>query len=798
MRNSGEKPTEESAADRTDNKRYSGKMTPFNLTDPSLAGKYVTTIRGADGAWFGPLQPLQPIPPQDPEAGVVGRRFDYPTGYNLQQRPRGYEPVSFQDLRALSRNCDIMRLVIETRKDQLSSLDWTIRVKADAGQDRRKVKASPDQTNRIKQITAFMQSPDQEMDFEQWTRAFFEDSFVLDAPFVYRRMNRGGGLYALELIDGATISPLLDATGRRPLAPEPAYQQILKGVPAADYSAEQAYYPMRNPSTNKVYGYSPVEQVLITANIAVRRAMFQLEYYTKGSQPDAFLSLPAAWTMDQVATFQKWLDGLQQERRSLRAIPGDFKYQATKDAHLKDEYDDYLNRIICFAFSVSPTALVKMMNRATSQNQHEQAIEEGNGPTMRFYEKFWTKICAREFESPDLEFSFNQEMSVDPKEQQEVLSGYVKAGILSIDQALERLGEDPIGGVASDPMVLTANGYVPLGANVPVADGGDLEPTPAPVVVQPPVGAESGLGKPPKPPTQVEKLAKVHHKGFTVHAKASAPRKDIAKAKKAVAERITKLLAEVGRHSAKQVMALTKLHKAEDEDPAERARKIAEQIDLGTMTLVATGAQQEMADIAAGAGKDALAIFGLGTNNDLVNQVSVSAVDYARDRAAYLVGKRVLPDGSIIDNPDARYAIDDATRDSLQTLITDWLEEAKPMPDLADAIEADYAFSERRARLIADTEIANANSAGALAGYKASEAAGNTIFKVWSVTDDQCCDDCEDNEAEGPIPLDEPFPSGDDAPLAHPNCRCVLLSATENGDETGDEAPESGSDDTED
>ena len=68
-------------------------------------------------SWFGPMQPLTPQAPAD----VAGRRFDYPTGYNLQYGPRAYEPVGFADLRALADNCDILRLVIETRKDQIEA-----------------------------------------------------------------------------------------------------------------------------------------------------------------------------------------------------------------------------------------------------------------------------------------------------------------------------------------------------------------------------------------------------------------------------------------------------------------------------------------------------------------------------------------------------------------------------------------------------------------------------------------------------------------------------------------------------
>jgi hypothetical protein len=38
---------------------------------------------------------------------------------------------------------------------------------------------------------------------------------------------------------------------------------------------------------HRVYGYSPVQQVLMTVNIALRRQLWQLDYFTEGSIPDA-------------------------------------------------------------------------------------------------------------------------------------------------------------------------------------------------------------------------------------------------------------------------------------------------------------------------------------------------------------------------------------------------------------------------------------------------------------------------------------------------------------------------------
>ena len=112
-----------------------------------------------------------------------------------------------------------------------------------------------------------------------------EDLFVLDALALYVRRTVGGTLYAIEPIDGATIKRVLDDHGRTPMPPATAYQQVLKGMPAVDYTRDELIYLPRNPRTHKIYGYSPVEQIVMTVNIALRRALHQLQFYTDGQHP---------------------------------------------------------------------------------------------------------------------------------------------------------------------------------------------------------------------------------------------------------------------------------------------------------------------------------------------------------------------------------------------------------------------------------------------------------------------------------------------------------------------------------
>lgn len=164
--------------------------------------------------------------------------------------------------------------------------------------------------------------------------------------------------------------------------------------------------------------------------------------------------------------------------------------------------------------------------------------------------------------------------------------------------------------------------------------------------------------------------------------------------------------------------------------------------------------EPEMKMIAADAASKTLGKY----SSNLFNQINQRAIDYARDRAAELVSQ-----------------IDDATRDKVRAAIADGLANKLTAQQIADSIQNDSSiFGDDRAQLIADTEIANANGEGALAGLEEGKEIGLAVKKQW-LDHDGACEICEENADAGPIDVEDSFPSGDDAPLAHPNCRCTLI-----------------------
>src|SRR5207248_2667252 len=120
-----------------------------------------------------------------------------------------------------------------------------------------------------------------ERPFATWLRELLEDLLVLDAPALEIRHNRGGDIIGLDVVDGATIKLLFDDTGRRPKPPAPAFEQVIHGRPWKLLTADELLYLPRNPRPHKAYGFGPVEQIVMTVNIALRRQALQLHHFTE-------------------------------------------------------------------------------------------------------------------------------------------------------------------------------------------------------------------------------------------------------------------------------------------------------------------------------------------------------------------------------------------------------------------------------------------------------------------------------------------------------------------------------------
>lgn len=455
------------------------------------------------GNWYSPFQPVWPFgPPYINRA----REWDYPVGYNLSFVN---ERINYlQILRAMRQSWGVLSTIIETRKDQLLRIPWTIQVKD-------KPRAS---SAGVKAMRKFFASPDGKIRYTQWAHKVLDDLLVIDAPAIYFTRDQRGRPLSAEAIDGATIFPLIDDAGRRPgsivemtedgiqyLKRQPAFQQIIKGLPMVDLDESQLLYaPMRPRTDMPVFGYSPIEQIFVEATEAIRKTQYQVNFWSEGTIPDLIVTVPDNWSPRQIAMFQGHFDamlsGNLRLKSKVRFIPGGMKPFDIKNSSgesLWSQRDETLIRLCCYAYSVSPTPFVKQTNRATAQNAQETAQEEGLYPLMSYWKEVIIDPIIEMHGMDDVEFTFLPRPEVDMKKQADIHQVYVRDGVMTVNEAREQLGLEPIEG-GDVPMIFTQAGAFPLDQ----ASRGEIMMPGAQISGEAAQGKTTGSNKPPKSPGQ--------------------------------------------------------------------------------------------------------------------------------------------------------------------------------------------------------------------------------------------------------------------------------------------------------
>jgi hypothetical protein len=433
------------------------------------------------------FSPMQPVAPYGPPSVTRPRDWDYTVGYNLNFIPEQFE--FFQMLRAMRGSWGVLSTVIETRKDELLTMPWTIQV-------RDKPKG---QSKWTKEITEFLKKPDGQNSFDQWMRLWLDDLLVIDVPTLYvgNRDLQGRPLTA-EVIDGVTIKPLIDDAGRRPDAGQPAYQQIIKGLPLVNLEeTELIRKPMRPLPYMPVFGYAPPAQIICEATAAVRKTFFEVQFWEEGTIPDMLMSVPKEWGVRQIAAFQAHFDALLSGNMNLKSkvrfVPDGMKPFELKNANGGELYapiDEIWIRLCCFAYGVSPTPFVRQINRATAETAQQEAQQQGLRPLMKFIkDDFFDHLIQDHFGYEDVEFYWDQRPEVDPLKQAQVHQIQLSEGLRNRDECREDIGQEPLpNGLGKEYTVKTMQGVVSLETAL-------TAPPPAPAA--PPFGNPSGgAGRP--------------------------------------------------------------------------------------------------------------------------------------------------------------------------------------------------------------------------------------------------------------------------------------------------------------
>jgi hypothetical protein len=197
-------------------------------------------------------------------------------------------------------------------------------------------------------------------------------------------------------------------------------------------------------------------------------------YYTAGNIPDAVQIVPMGITADDIREGQKWMNselaGQLAKKRQwfyMQGFTQDGKDQVIfpKEKLLSDPFDDLHIHKVCFAYGTSPQRLLKQLNRATGEANQEAAEEEGTRPWRRWLVNFINFVIQRKMGYTECEIVMTAENEVDLAVQTASDTGYVKAGLRTINEMRVLRGEDARSEPEADMLLIST----PMG-DIPIAE----------------------------------------------------------------------------------------------------------------------------------------------------------------------------------------------------------------------------------------------------------------------------------------------------------------------------------------
>ena len=377
----------------------------------------------------------------------------YPSG---RTKPGSTNGIDFATLRRFSVQYDVARAAINRRKRQLNALEWDI-VNAETDDE-------TDNSAIIKQVKKdFKSIGGYRVRFREFIDTLVDDLLVLDAMVLYKRPNVGGGLYALEPVDAATIVLELDENGGTPMPPETAYKQIIHGKTIAEFTADEMYYEMMNSRTYTPYGLAPLESLVLGVTAALKSDIYNVHLLTEGNIPEGFFGVPESWTPDQIKEFQAlWDAALSGDTRAmskLKFVPsgkGATGYTpAVKPEDMRyKELQDWLMHKTCMLFEIPPNELgfTDSVNKSTGEVQQDIATDSGLRPLAEFFQEIFTDVIQTDMGFENLAFKFTGLEFTDERGTAETNEIRIRSGQATVDEVRMEQGMKPLG--VDKPFVL--------------------------------------------------------------------------------------------------------------------------------------------------------------------------------------------------------------------------------------------------------------------------------------------------------------------------------------------------------
>jgi hypothetical protein len=369
--------------------------------------------------------------------------------------------------------------------------------------------------------------------FRQWVAGVMEDHIVLDGVAVYPVTTVGGDVIGFRLVDATTMKLLINDLGERPQPPHPAFQQSVYGFPRGEYiadvvlnedgtedtsslfTASQITYWRENFRTYTPYGFSQVEQALVSAALYLKRQGWMHAEYDEGSTPltwlipqgDKFVAnqLSPAQRREYETAINDDLEGQTGKRHRIKvSYPGyEPQQMESVDERYKPEYDLFLLKLVASHLGVTLDRLGFTETKglgATGQHERQKEVQDDSGvnPDAAMLTDLIMELSRNYLDCPlELVFEFSKNKAEDEAAKDEIWTSRRQRGAATLNEDRKANGMTPLDIPEADmPSMVTATGivYIEGGADQQAAMNELAANPPAPGVPGSPGGGRPGPG----------------------------------------------------------------------------------------------------------------------------------------------------------------------------------------------------------------------------------------------------------------------------------------------------------------
>jgi HK97 family phage portal protein len=351
----------------------------------------------------------------------------------------------------------VVRAAVDTIINEICAAKWLIRP---IDEDE---KLSPeklaDQKQRIKKIENFFRHPNENREsFRFFQEKVLWDLLVYDAGSIEKVRSNSGQLKEIYAIPGDTIR--IKADNHAKIL---GYWQVLETSSSKKqdpefFEAEDILYIMMNPRSSSLYGFSPLNTLENMITAFLYGESYNIKYFENNATPRGILEIGNI-SEPQLDRFREYWrqENLQQPHRIMvlsnpNALEGKGGAKwiplATnaKDMELM-QYLNWVMKMILMVYGVTPSEVgfadeVKGAPLTGQVLQSQAFRNKAIYPMMDRLSSYYTEeIIVSEFDSPDLQFDFEEEQSIQEQLQKAQLDMIlIQANIKTPEEARKERG----------------------------------------------------------------------------------------------------------------------------------------------------------------------------------------------------------------------------------------------------------------------------------------------------------------------------------------------------------------------